>query len=563
MRSWQAQWWDLPVVIWFFLQPHQYYRIRKFSSCAPSQAAGGNARGQGQGESRPRGAREAAQAQFEALAQAINEKDEAAAALIGEQSRLSANMWVRRTGWPRHLQGFDCEWLAATTRRPDAEKGATSGGNRANGDKHGHRDGDQDREQDRDRDRDDAEEEASRGGSEAALAIVLLAMERVVWRAQKASQASVVGSAAVNSIERREAGGNSYEKPFNAGQKGATMVKYSAAEGEEEEEQEERGDGDQRANGQVEGGEPERIRDRRPAYNFTAEQAEMFDRVRIAVYAAIAGGDGSDTNHDDEDDTSELEGHRVGRVGHPAGRGWRSALVYTPVLSAIVTVARMLVLHKAKRARHEEIRRRRRFAGESKAKARERARSHFDRVREMVQRFMTIFSIVSLQAMIHGLLHAARAQLRRAVLLLDVDEDGEPVTTARQGAGEPAGAMAWPAIQWDKLVDNAAETKAGWSFAEDPRNREAFGGVDGKRWLADRVVGEARLFRQFFETEAATIGGREDGSGIRWRMERVREYAEAMEAFRAQLLVLMHMTGGQPARGTELVTVKYKFIPFS
>ncbi|KAK4117986.1 hypothetical protein N657DRAFT_638369, partial [Parathielavia appendiculata] len=444
--------------------------------------------------------------------------------------------------------------------------------------------------------------------SEAALAIVLLAVERVIWRAQKASQGSVVGSAAVNYIERREAGGDSNEKPFNAGQKGATMVKYSAvwasvmayiwrtwhlepveeesAEGEAEEEvEEERGDGDRGANGQVEGSEPQGIRDRRPAYHFTAEQAEVFDRVRTVAYTAIYGRDGSDIHHDrdrgsgrdeDEDDTSELEGHvldffialldhdigdnefrnalysGLAVLGIQPGHGWRSALVYTPVLSAIVTVARMLVLYKAKRARDEEIRRRQRFAGESKAKARERARSHFDRVREMVQRFMTIvafdgqpspmdsilrlraygkairantnadgvvdwhgdellighvqFSITSLRAMIHGLLHAARAQLRRAVLLLDVDEDGEPVTTAKQGAGEPAGATAWPAIQWDKLVDNAAETKAGWSFAEDPRNREAFGGVDGKRWLADRVEEEEGEEER---AKAGGIGGKE------------------------------------------------------
>jgi hypothetical protein len=125
------------------------------------------------------------------------------------------------------------------------------------------------------------------------------------------------------------------------------------------------------------------------------------------------------------------------------------------------------------------------------------------------------FGMASLRAMIHGLLHTARAQLRRAVLLLDVDEDGEPAATARRGAGESAGSgvTAWPAIQWDKLVDNAAETRAGWSFAEDPRNREAFGGVDGKRWLADRVVGEARLRREFFDTKSPAIGGREGGSG--------------------------------------------------
>ncbi|KAK3898445.1 P-loop containing nucleoside triphosphate hydrolase protein [Staphylotrichum tortipilum] len=148
------------------------------------------------------------------------------------------------------------------------------------------------------------------------------------------------------------------------------------------------------------------------------------------------------------------------------------------------------------------------------------------------------FSMASLRAMVHGLLHEARAQLRRAVLLLDVDEEGEPATGA-------AGATAWPTIRWERLVDNAAETKAGWSFAEDPRNREAFGGVDGKTWLAGRVAGEARLRSEFYGADG-------------WQMGRVYEYAEAIKTFREQLLVLMHMSGGQPVRGTELVTVQYK-----
>ncbi|KAK4242949.1 hypothetical protein C7999DRAFT_36735, partial [Corynascus novoguineensis] len=221
--------------------------------------------------------------------------------------------------------------------------------------------------------------------------------------------------------------------------------------------------------------------------------------------------------------------------------------------------------------------------------------------------------MAALRAMMHGLLHAARAQLRRAVLLLDVDEDGEPrargggagpvaataatiaatttattavaPTTATPGAPTaatptaaaptaPPGATTWPAIQWDRLVDNAAETRAGWNFAEDPRNREAFGGIDGKRWLADRVVAEPWLRQQFFMTEPeprqrhtsnnttnnTTSSSRSSSgaNGTQWRIERVHQYGEAMAAFRAQLLVLMHMSGGQPARGTELVTVQYK-----
>ena len=87
---------------------------------------------------------------------------------------------------------------------------------------------------------------------------------------------------------------------------------------------------------------------------------------------------------------------------------------------------------------------------------------------------------------------------------------------------------------------------------EDRRNEAAFGGVDGKTWLAGRVASEARLQGEFFRAAEGA------GERPRWRMERVYEYGKAMKAFREQLLVLMHMSGGQPARGTELVTVQYK-----
>ncbi|KAJ1676996.1 hypothetical protein EV182_007093, partial [Spiromyces aspiralis] len=196
-----------------------------------------------------------------------------------------------------------------------------------------------------------------------------------------------------------------------------------------------------------------------------------------------------------------------------------------PILSVIVMVARMLVLYKAKQVHDDEVLNWWQLTGESEAKAREQVRSHFDRVRDMVRQFMMIiafnrqlspmdlvlrlraygkavqvntnadgvvdwhgdelligrvqFGMASLRAMIHGLLHAARAQLRRAVLLLDVDED-----------------------------DNAVEMKAGWSFAEDPRNQEAFSSMDGKQWLADWVAGEEWLRREFFGADMGTRGRR-------------------------------------------------------
>ncbi|KAL2192226.1 hypothetical protein P885DRAFT_5482, partial [Corynascus similis CBS 632.67] len=185
---------------------------RLFEVIAPA-AAPGDGHNQGEGG----GSQAAIKATFEASARAIQEKDKAAAALVGEQSRLSANMWVRRTGWARHLRGFDREWLATTIQRPATT--ITPGEEEEE---------EEDEEEEEEEEWDDKDKEEERAQSEAELATVWLAIERVIWRAQRASSTEVVGSAAVHYIERHETGGKSNEKPFNAGQKATTMAKYGA-----------------------------------------------------------------------------------------------------------------------------------------------------------------------------------------------------------------------------------------------------------------------------------------------------------------------------------------------
>jgi hypothetical protein len=273
-------------------------------------------------------------------------------------------------------------------------------------------------------------------------------------------------------------------------------------------------------------------------------------------------------------------------LGVHTQNGWQSALNYTPKLSAVVTVARMVVLYTAYRQRQEEIENRQAAASETREQASKHARTHFDRVRAMVQRFMTIiafqgqpspldsilrlraygrairantnadgvvswhgdellyghtqFSMGALRMMVHGLVHQATLRLRQAVLLLDTDAEGaiKPGTTAL------------PAIRWDKLVDNAAEAKVGWSFVNDPRNKEAFNGVDGAMWLLARVNREGALYKQFMPDS--------DGGGVQWNMARVQQYARAMGTMRRELAVVAHVTGGYPARGSELPTIQYK-----
>ena len=195
-------------------------------------------------------------------------------------------------------------------------------------------------------------------------------------------------------------------------------------------------------------------------------------------------------------------------------RGWKSALSYTPTISAIVTVARMLVLYKASKARKERVAEIMEKEGFNKEDADEQAPSYFDLVKEMANRFMTLtsyggnpspmdwllrlrtygmkirftinadgvvewvgdtllyghikFSMAGLRLMIHGLVETTRMELRKELLLLDVDEDGQVADGATQV----------PVIEWDSLVDNPAEIRTGWNFFKDKRNR--FGGVEGE-----------------------------------------------------------------------------------
>jgi hypothetical protein len=87
------------------------------------------------------------------------------------------------------------------------------------------------------------------------------------------------------------------------------------------------------------------------------------------------------------------------------------------------------------------------------------------------------FSMGLLRTMVHGIMYAARMQLLRKMLLLDVDDES-------QGA---AGATAISFIRWNRLVNNATERKTGWHFVDDPRNQEAFGHIDEGIWLAKRI----------------------------------------------------------------------------
>ena len=49
-----------------------------------------------------------------------------------------------------------------------------------------------------------------------------------------------------------------------------------------------------------------------------------------------------------------------------------------------------------------------------------------------------------------------------------------------------------------------------------------------------------------------------DGTAIEWKASLVRRYLRRIERFLEQLLVCIHITGGQPARGPEILGIRWR-----
>ena len=100
----------------------------------------------------------------------------------------------------------------------------------------------------------------------------------------------------------------------------------------------------------------------------------------------------------------------------------------------------------------------------------------------------------------------------------------------------------------EELRDNHAKMMKGWNFLKDPRNPFK---EDDERWLFRRVLAEEKLKRKFICEEWSN-------GGIPWKDQGVFDYMRAIRRFKERLFVLVHMTGGAPARGTEIVSIQYK-----
>ncbi|EED20833.1 conserved hypothetical protein [Talaromyces stipitatus ATCC 10500] len=88
-----------------------------------------------------------------------------------------------------------------------------------------------------------------------------------------------------------------------------------------------------------------------------------------------------------------------------------------------------------------------------------------------------------------------------------------------------------PIIPLSRLKDDPTESRCGWNFLQDVQNTEAL--PNGQRWLLNYVL----------KTE--------------WLQEEFLDIQQPSHQFLELLLLLCHITGGQPARGTEILSLRH------
>jgi RecQ family ATP-dependent DNA helicase len=461
------------------------------------------------------------------------------------------NPWLRRVGWAAHLAGLDRTELRRWIEMPDEE--------------------------------------------EPDLEILCKAFDWMIQDAQYTTVQEVVSQAALFEANRKDANVEP-QKPFDSWMDITTIQSYTRVW--------------KQVLCYVFRAEDEDVQ-KRPAYKLRGRQQIAVQEVRAIIQEFQEWKQDQPIEDADEDDESDEEIEFIGRIqreilrlciellNHPLqdneyqnviisalalmgmrdDDGWLDAEDYTPKYSAIIKLARLMVVQEGYERREEAIRQLQE-RGSTVDEAKEEARSYFHFVRQLTHQFMTIshngrdpspmewifkarsygfkirytttadgciqwigdtvlyqqirFDMSQVQSMVHGLVEEARDILYSK--LMKVDMDAEQQVDPQQV----------PPIYWDSMVDNPSESRVGWSFLDDERNKFD---VDGEWWMYERMYQEQRLRKQFID---------ERGSSWPVKKDETEAYQREIERFQELLLILMHISGGQAARAPELLGIRWK-----
>ncbi|KAI7722752.1 hypothetical protein KC353_g226 [Hortaea werneckii] len=249
-------------------------------------------------------------------------------------------------------------------------------------------------------------------------------------------------------------------------------------------------------------------------------------------------------------------------LGIDSGKGiFKEAYHYTPSLSAFIKIAQMLVIQKAvTTADHnhlmqpadllDEMRTRFMVNGtRSPLSWASRLRVYGKKVRDSTTclgyiswsddnlsvscKGITGLTLDAFRGFIRDQVHKAHAQLED-LLLLHPEE-----------RREDADIRFW----MHRVVDNPAENSKNWNFLSHPTNLQ--GTLPTRdNWLLERVLKTEWLQDEFFCSKDTT-------TQLVWSQKAVRSYNSRVEAFLERLLLLVHVTSGQPARGIETLSLRH------
>ncbi len=143
------------------------------------------------------------------------------------------------------------------------------------------------------------------------------------------------------------------------------------------------------------------------------------------------------------------------------------------------------------------------------------------------------FSIANFREFVHGLISSTRALLFQDILFEN------SISTAKSPLRKI------PDISWRQIYDNPLDSTPFSNFLNDSRTN--IGLENPERFLYSRIATSPDLASRF------TVPGPE----FPWDSRELSDWISFLSRFLENLLVLIHVTGGQPARAPELLSIRY------
>jgi hypothetical protein len=147
------------------------------------------------------------------------------------------------------------------------------------------------------------------------------------------------------------------------------------------------------------------------------------------------------------------------------------------------------------------------------------------------------FTMTELSGFMHAVLQEARNTMAQLTMCGD------------------KGIQALPTIAWDDVYDDNSNDAVGYTFLKDDRNAPWV--EKGKGYIKRRLVrSKERRKAWLHRPEAESSQQSSQSTGQPYKEKTARAYGRLLDQFREKLLILMHMVSGQPARATEILTVR-------